>query len=102
MSPVVIGRAMERLVGFTWNRASTYKSLEDAILPQLTPFRNLFFLLAKSSMLLSSLVIAAATLVAEVHAHGYVPQIKIGSQYIAGWDITKGMFRYRFEFLIMY
>ncbi|KAF9461772.1 glycoside hydrolase family 61 protein [Collybia nuda] len=40
-------------------------------------------------MLLSSLVVAAATLVVGVHAHGYVPQIKIGNQYIPGWDITK-------------
>ncbi|TFK31263.1 glycoside hydrolase family 61 protein [Crucibulum laeve] len=39
-------------------------------------------------MLLTSLVIAAASLAVEVAAHGYVPQIKIGSQYIAGWDVN--------------
>lgn len=30
-----------------------------------------------------------AVLITEVSAHGYVPQIKIGSQYVAGWDISK-------------
>jgi len=28
-------------------------------------------------------------LVCLVNAHGYVPQLKIGNQYIAGWDVTK-------------
>ncbi|KAF9262742.1 endoglucanase-4 [Marasmius fiardii PR-910] len=36
-----------------------------------------------------TLLFLASTLVAEVSAHGYVPQIKIGNQYIPGWDITK-------------
>ncbi|KAJ7587985.1 glycoside hydrolase [Mycena floridula] len=34
-------------------------------------------------------LIAIATLISQVTAHGYVPQIKIGSQYIPGWDISK-------------
>ncbi|KAF9002937.1 glycoside hydrolase family 61 protein [Cyathus striatus] len=40
-------------------------------------------------MLVSAVVFAATLLIAEVSAHGYVPQIKIGSQYIAGWDVSK-------------
>jgi len=40
-------------------------------------------------MLLSALGVAIITLVSEASAHGYVPQLKIGSQYVAGWDISK-------------
>jgi hypothetical protein len=37
----------------------------------------------------SALLVTAAFLAGEVVGHGYVPQIKIGSQYIPGWDISK-------------
>ncbi|KAL0946012.1 hypothetical protein HGRIS_012289 [Hohenbuehelia grisea] len=40
-------------------------------------------------MLFSSAFIAVAALAIQVSAHGYVPQIKIGSTYIPGWDIAK-------------
>ncbi|KAJ7589510.1 glycoside hydrolase [Mycena floridula] len=40
-------------------------------------------------MMLFTSLIAIATLISQVTAHGYVPQIKIGSQYIPGWDISK-------------
>ena len=36
-----------------------------------------------------STLAALALVTMEVSAHGYVPQIKIGNQYIAGWDISK-------------
>ena len=38
------------------------------------------------------LVFALSTMMAvgTVSAHGYVPQIKIGNNYIAGWDISRG------------
>ncbi|KAL0946013.1 hypothetical protein HGRIS_012290 [Hohenbuehelia grisea] len=36
----------------------------------------------------SALTIIASTLVSQVVAHGYVPQIKIGSQYIPGWNVN--------------
>ena len=31
--------------------------------------------------------VLASALVAFVSAHGYVPQIKIGNNYIAGWNV---------------
>ncbi|PFH51151.1 lytic polysaccharide monooxygenase [Amanita thiersii Skay4041] len=37
----------------------------------------------------SSIFITAVAFATQVIAHGYVPQIKIGTQYIAGWDVTK-------------
>ena len=40
--------------------------------------------------LVSTFFLLAFALIAEVSAHGYVPQIKIGNQYIPGWDISKG------------
>lgn len=36
--------------------------------------------------LIAATIVAAAQ---QVAAHGYVPQIKIGSQYIPGWDVAK-------------
>ncbi|KIJ55697.1 lytic polysaccharide monooxygenase [Sphaerobolus stellatus SS14] len=39
-------------------------------------------------MLLST-AFAALALAYEVSAHGYVPQLKIAGQYVAGWDISK-------------
>ena len=47
----------------------------------------------------SALLAVAATLFTQVAAHGYVPQLKIGSQYVAGWDISKGMIM---DYLILY
>ena len=42
-------------------------------------------------MLLSPAVIAVATaFVTQVAAHGYVPLLKIGNQYIPGWNIPTG------------
>lgn len=41
-------------------------------------------------MILSSALVVAAALLAEVAAHGYVPQIKIGDEYIHGWDVSTG------------
>ncbi|KAF4579707.1 Esterase/lipase/thioesterase [Pleurotus pulmonarius] len=38
-------------------------------------------------MILVSILIAAVALVESVAAHGYVPQIKIGNQYIPGWNV---------------
>ncbi len=38
-------------------------------------------------MILVSVLIAAVALVESVAAHGYVPQIKIGNQYIPGWNV---------------
>jgi hypothetical protein len=31
----------------------------------------------------------AVSAVQQVLAHGYVPQVKIGNQYLPGWDVTK-------------
>ncbi|KAG6829737.1 hypothetical protein H0H87_010369 [Tephrocybe sp. NHM501043] len=41
-------------------------------------------------MVFLAALLTLTALAAKVHAHGYVPQIKIGNQYIAGWDVTKG------------
>ena len=37
-----------------------------------------------------AILVAAVTLFTQVAAHGYVPQLKIGTQYIPGWDVSKG------------
>jgi cellulase len=33
-------------------------------------------------------LVTLATVAHEVLAHGYVPQLKIGNNYIAGWDLA--------------
>ncbi|KAJ8482340.1 hypothetical protein ONZ45_g14986 [Pleurotus djamor] len=38
-------------------------------------------------MILASVLLAAGVLIESVAAHGYVPQIKIGNQYIPGWNV---------------
>lgn len=46
-------------------------------------------LIDRTSMRFSILALTAVTaFVQEVAAHGYVPQIKIGSQYITGWNVN--------------
>jgi lytic cellulose monooxygenase (C1-hydroxylating) len=42
-----------------------------------------------SALFLASVV----TLAQQVAAHGYVPQLKIGSQYIAGWDVASDPYK---------
>ena len=42
--------------------------------------------------LLLATAITILTLAHSVIAHGYVPQIKIGNQYIPGWDVAKGSY----------
>ena len=37
-------------------------------------------------------VLVASALALHVAAHGYVPQLKIGSNYIAGWNVNTGRF----------
>ena len=39
---------------------------------------------------LSSALLLAGALVESVIAHGFVPQIKIGNQYIPGWNVNTG------------
>ncbi|KAG8926397.1 Esterase/lipase/thioesterase [Tulasnella sp. 418] len=40
-------------------------------------------------MLLTAGALIFAALTSQVAGHGYVPQIKIGNNYIAGWDVNK-------------
>ncbi|KAK7053044.1 hypothetical protein VNI00_004365 [Paramarasmius palmivorus] len=47
------------------------------------------FLCALVVMLFSGTLLLISAFVVQVSAHGYVPQIKIGNQYIPGWDVSK-------------
>lgn len=49
-------------------------------------------MMALSTGLFFVAALTILTLVHNVAAHGYVPQIKIGSQYIPGWDVSKGSY----------
>uniref|UniRef100_A0A0W0FFN1 lytic cellulose monooxygenase (C4-dehydrogenating) n=1 Tax=Moniliophthora roreri TaxID=221103 RepID=A0A0W0FFN1_MONRR len=53
-----------------------------AVVAPAGPFRLL-------NMIFTAALLLASAFVAQVTAHGYVPQIKIGNQYIPGWDVNK-------------